>query len=77
MAFHPRRPVELILSERPADLTYMDFDTPPQIPKARMIGPLQDTSHIWQGYGEEAREIMAALDGQDEETKQARLAEPT
>ena len=63
VAFHPHRPVELILAERPADLAYMDFDTPPQIPKVKRIFPLQETSGIWQGYGHEVREIMEAVDG--------------
>ncbi len=74
VAFHPHRPVELILAERPADLAYVDFDTPPQIPKVKRIGPIgRRKMHLagirtrstrdhggsgWSGRGDEAGQAV-------------------
>ena len=41
-AFHPHKPVEFQFADRPADLRYLTFDSPPDIPRTRFLGPACD-----------------------------------
>ena len=43
VTFHPHRPVVVKFSERPADLRYLTFDSPPNLPTSRFVGPRQQS----------------------------------
>ena len=74
MAFHPHRPVVVQLAERPAEMRYLAFDSPPNLPTSSFAGPRQQSERmwgeIWRSYDEHLGQVLGGTDPRQVNKKQ-------
>ena len=74
VAFHPHRPVVVQLAERPAERRYLAFDSPPNLPTSRFVGPRQQSERrwgeIWASYEDHLGQVLGGTDPRQASKKQ-------